>query len=137
MELQVGVKALIKQNGKYLVVQRDQTTPVNPKPYWTIPGGRLNPGEPFEQALAREIKEETGLIMMGVPKILYAQDIIRNDLNTHIVRLTFEVSAEGTVILDSNNVHEHLEYKWVTMEELKKMDYDFYLKPLIDQLTKH
>jgi len=30
-------------------------------PYWSIPGGYLEPGETFETAAIREVKEETGL----------------------------------------------------------------------------
>lgn len=32
-------------------------------PYWSIPGGHLDPGESFEKGAIREIEEETGLVI--------------------------------------------------------------------------
>ena len=35
---------------------------------WTLPKGKLNPGETHEEAALREVKEETGLVCdLGVP----------------------------------------------------------------------
>ncbi|MDP2587263.1 MAG: NUDIX domain-containing protein [bacterium] len=51
------VRAIIVKDDKLLTIKR---TKVNDE-YWVLPGGGIEPGETTEQALVREIKEETGL----------------------------------------------------------------------------
>jgi len=54
----LGVGALVFQDGKLLLIQRGQE-PL--KGWWTIPGGLVETGERLEDAVCREILEETGL----------------------------------------------------------------------------
>ncbi len=49
-----------------LLIKRD-TIPF--KGYWALPGGRAEPSETVEQAIVREVKEETGLDVAIVRKI--------------------------------------------------------------------
>ena len=42
---------------------------------WTLPKGKLNPGETHEEAALREVKEETGLV--SVRKTGDVQDLIK------------------------------------------------------------
>lgn len=53
-------------NDKILLVKRGT---VVFKGYWAIPGGRIEVGESVEEALLREVKEETGLDVRIVRKI--------------------------------------------------------------------
>jgi 8-oxo-dGTP diphosphatase len=39
------------------------------KGLWSIPGGRIEPGETDEQAVIREVREETGLVVRPGPLI--------------------------------------------------------------------
>jgi 8-oxo-dGTP diphosphatase len=54
------VGALILRRNKIVLVQRARA-PL--KGYWSLPGGLIEPGEKIEDALQREVLEETGLIV--------------------------------------------------------------------------
>jgi len=54
----VGVGAVVVHEGKVLLVQRGHEPLMG---YWSIPGGAVETGERLEQALLREVMEETGL----------------------------------------------------------------------------
>jgi mutator protein MutT len=54
----VGVGALIFDRGKVLLIERAQE-PL--RGWWSLPGGAVELGERAEEALRREVREETGL----------------------------------------------------------------------------
>jgi ADP-ribose pyrophosphatase YjhB (NUDIX family) len=54
----VGVSALVWHEGRALLVRRGRS-PL--KDLWSLPGGHVEFGEPLEHAVAREVREETGL----------------------------------------------------------------------------
>ena len=118
MELQVGVKVLLKNtSGKYLLQRR------NPKKYpeaqigWDVVGGRIVPGVPLLKNLKREVKEETGLTLVSVERLLAAQDILRIE-GRHVVRITYLGTARGKIKLDKE---ENIEYGWFSLKELKSL----------------
>lgn len=51
---QVGVKGLIRNDKNQILMVH------NEKAYWDLPGGRMEPGETFEDTLSRELLEEIG-----------------------------------------------------------------------------
>lgn len=130
MILQVGVKILLKnKDGKYLLARR------NPKKYpevgaqWDIIGGRIEPGTPLLENLAREVKEETDLDLVGGILLVAAQDIIRLP-ERHVVRLTYLGTIDGDPKVDE----EHLEAGWFSGDEIKNLgnDLDAFFKELVD-----
>ncbi len=128
--LQVGVKALLlNKEGKYLILHRNiQVYPEVNNP-WDIVGGRIDPGTSLLENLKREIFEETKLELVDTPKLLAAQDILKED--KHVVRLTYTASIEGEPVLET----EHDAYKWLSLEELKVLPgLDSYVKKVINEL---
>ena len=59
--------AIIKFPPQMILLIKRDTVPF--KGYWALPGGRAEPGENVEQAIVREVKEETGLDVTVVRKI--------------------------------------------------------------------
>lgn len=97
---------------------------------WDIVGGRIEPGSSLLDNLKREVKEETQLKITSEPKLIYAQDIIPNS-ERHIVRLTYLADTDGEPILD---ISENVEYKWLTVEEIKRQDnLDVYVKEILQK----
>ncbi|SRR6266568_5316899 len=129
--LQVGVKALLRNpQGKYLLIKRSSE---NYRGMWDIAGGRINPGSSLLENLAREIKEETGLILVDKPRLIAAQDIMPN-AEKHIVRLTYIADIQGEPKLDTQ---EHVAYQWLTLEEIKQMeDLDYYFKQVLEEMSE-
>lgn len=127
--LQVGVKILLKNaEGKFLLLRRSLKKYPEVSGRWDIVGGRIEAGTPLIENLKREIKEETGLTLFGEPKLLAAQDILRNP-ERHVVRLTYVGGSRGEVILD---MEENDLYKWYDADELAELnDVDIYLRELL------
>ncbi len=129
MELQVGVKAFLKnKDRKYLLVRRSSEKYPEVGAKWDIVGGRIIPGTPLIDNLKREIKEEVNLELTETPTLVAAQDILQIS-DKHVVRLTYVGVIDGQPKLDD----EHTEYGWFTIEEIKKLEnVDKYFKELLD-----
>lgn len=127
MELQVGVKVLLKNpEGKYLLMRRSEYEQRSVGK-WDIAGGRVEAGDSLMENLAREVMEETGLTMKSEPQLLTAQDVIWPD--RHVVRITYIAEVDGEPRLGP----EHSEYGWFSYDEMKHLDkIDDYIKKLID-----
>lgn len=121
MELQVGVKALLKnKEGKYLLARRSlKKYPEAPGAIWDIIGGRIEVGTPLLENLRREIMEETSLELKGEVKLIGAQDILRVP-GRHVVRLTYLGEIDGEPKINEENT----EWRWFTIEEMKKLNPD-------------
>lgn len=131
--LQVGVKVLLENNDKYLLLRRSSTYK-DIEGLWDIPGGRIEPHEPLPEAISREMHEETGISLdfsHETPKLLGAQDIFPKHKDIHIIRLTYVFAVHGDVprvTLD----HENTESGWFTAEDMLHMEHiDPYLLEIL------
>jgi 8-oxo-dGTP diphosphatase len=134
--LQVGVKILIQnKDGKYLLLRRSlEKYPETSDNRWSIVGGRINPGETLIDNLRREVREETGLELVGEPQLIAAQDILNIEgyPDRHVVRLTYIGKASGDIALDTeeNDMHQ-----WFLKEELMQLKgLDLYLQKILSYI---
>ena len=102
----------------------------NPPYGWALPGGFVDYGESTENAVVRELKEETGLTGINVKLVDVASDPTR-DPRQHTVSIIYKVDAEGEPIAadDAKNVG------WFDLFNLPDMAFD-HKKILNRNLTK-
>lgn len=111
----VGVGAVVVRDGKALIVKRAHEPR---KGEWSLPGGLLELGESLQDAVRREIKEETSLAVSVGPIIETFDRVHRDDdgrIRYHFVIVDFVCwSHEGEAVpgSDAEGV------AWVTEDQL-------------------
>lgn len=88
---------------------------------WSLPGGKVEPGETLAGALVREMREETGLDV-EVGRLLYVCD----HTAAHVVHLTFEVTRTGGVVGDVTagaDTHPIRAVEWVKVAQLPELGF--------------
>ena len=109
------VRALIKnEKGDILILKRSIHSRSNPG-LWELPGGKVESGEDFDQALVREIKEETSLDISLTKAIGVAQQDHPHRHSVHII-IMVDVDSGELKISD-----EHEDYKWASLEKIKTL----------------
>ncbi len=110
-----GPVIAIKKDNKFLIVQRSKKETYSG--IWEFPSGGLEFFESLEDSAIRELKEETGLIAKKIKYLGYHESLDKN-LKRQIVAHDFLVTDfDGKVKLSD----EHQDFRWVTIEEIKKM----------------
>jgi len=82
--------------------------------YWCLPGGHIEFGENVEDALYREIHEETGLKITSHSFLGYFNEYFP-ELDWHAVALIFVVQAKGKEARQESEVKQ---LRWFNSDEL-------------------
>src|SRR6266852_685608 len=123
------VAAVIERPDRRLLIghrRRGDTSPLK----WEFPGGKVRIGETFEQALARELREELGVTLVKSVEIASVRHQYANtpeELEIHFFAAQY---SEADI---SPNVFEQI--AWVLPRELSNYDFLMANRELIANLA--
>ena len=114
----VGVGGVLIRDGKVLLIRRGK-----PPLYgrWVVPGGTVELGESLEQALVREMREETGLEVVPL-EVLTVFDRIERDGDRvvyHYVIVDYLCRWLGG---EARAASDALEAAWAALDDLPRYD---------------
>ncbi len=100
-----------------------------------IPGGHIELGESMEDALKREIKEETRLSIYDIHFLCLHQFIFEKTFwkKRHFIFFDFSCRTKSTKVELNSESHE---YVWVSLEEALKLPIESYTKRTIQEYMK-
>lgn len=93
-EKQIGAVMLLGEDGSLLMQLRDE---IHGLPYagkWSIPSGRRESGESFEQCARRELLEETGYVCETLKELITMDDT--DDTGSYYQLAVFWACYDGT-----------------------------------------
>ena len=121
----VAVGAFVfDREGRVLLVERGKPPGVG---LWTVPGGRLEPRETLAQAVAREVREETGLIV-EVGTLACVVERMGDDF--HFVILDYLARTIGGELKAASDASAA---RFVTERELEQLPLTDGLIPLLER----
>lgn len=121
MKFRLNVVCLIEKDGKILLGRKARD--VGPYPgCWLIPGGGVNAEEEsIDQAMEREMKEETNLEVTKFERLMFNEDVTeRRGETTRLIFLYYKI----TDVVDWSEAKagdDLVELSWFSFEELKKI----------------
>ena len=123
------VAAIIINNEKILCVQRNVSKFVYISKKYEFPGGKVEPGETEVEALEREIYEELEM------KISVQSDYMIVDY----VYPDFEITMHSYIChidTPSLTLTEHMDFRWLSKDELGHLDWAAADIPIVKKLMK-
>lgn len=134
-KLFVATRGFIFYKGKLLIIRESlkYVDGVNVSK-WDLPGGRIKPGERFDESLLREVFEETGL-KVKIGKVFDVEEWrpkVRDE-QWQIVGICFECKALSFKVKLSE---DHDDYKWIKPEDYTKYELILTIVPAFPKLLK-
>jgi mutator protein MutT len=110
-----AVGAIVLEKGEVLLVRRDHAPALG---QWSLPGGRVEWGETLQEAVAREVREETGIDIEVEGLAGIAERIVPDDdgaIEFHYVILDFWAKPKTRDLVAGDDASEA---KWVAVGDL-------------------
>lgn len=102
---------------------------------WVLPGGHIELGERMEEALRREIKEETNLDIRDIEFVCFQEFIYDERFwkPCHFIFFDFACRTDSTEVRLNSEAQE---YVWVPLEEAMRMPIEHYTAVVIGEYLK-
>ena len=114
-----GVGVILLKNGKILLGKRNDDpakadSELHGEGTWTLPGGKIEYGESFEECAKREVSEETGIIVKNTKVFC-----VNNDKNKYAHFISIGLISEHfegePKIMEPDEI---IEWKWFELNKL-------------------
>lgn len=114
----IVLAAAVVKRGKILLIQRSRHEEVYPG-LWELPSGKKEAGEKTLAALAREVREETNLIItMAVPFAVFDYKIKKQQPVVYTTQINFIAQPRGKIKVRLSP--DHQDWAWVSQKEAGK-----------------
>jgi mutator protein MutT len=114
-----AVGAIVLEKGEVLLVRRNRAPALG---QWSLPGGRVEWGETLREAIAREVREETGVDIEVEGLAGIAERILPNDegkTEFHYVILDFWARPKSRDLTPGDDASDA---RWVPVAELNEYE---------------
>ena len=103
---------------------------------YVIPGGHIELGEKMEEALKREIFEETGLKIYDIKLISLKESVFSNTFHEgkHFIFIDYICKTNSYDVTLNDEAEE---YEWVDLSEINKYELGGFVKPLLMELQNN
>lgn len=124
------VAGIVIYNNLVLCVQRPKNKFHYISEKYEFPGGKIEDGESKEEALHRELLEELNLSVKIQSLFL---TVIHEYPDFELTMHSFICKAESVQIV----LNEHIDYKWLKIDELSTLDWAAADIPIVNKLVKN
>ena len=104
---------------------------------YTVPGGHIELGERAEDAIVREVKEETGLDSVAEELLIVQQAIYPKDYHKHEHYIFMDYVCRATSFEVKLDGRELQSYLWVKPQDALKMDLEEYTRNFVEKFISY
>jgi 8-oxo-dGTP diphosphatase len=118
--LRCAAGVIVDDDGRVFIQRRSPTRKLFPDT-WDVVGGHLEPGETIDEALRREVEEETGWRVSIVLGTIGEHRYFGED-GLERLETDFLIRVDGDLSRPRLEEGKHTAYKWISRDEIAVLD---------------